>query len=225
MHHLTARVSLALLAVLTCSSCETISSAPKGSPRVELEVVVNLDATYSTKLTGSNPELLRAIADLAMTKADLGLRFYPVLSSQYGPKDPRPEYLLTVDVRDLDITFDHSTTQVEGGEPIIKIFIKQVDCAVSATLSKRRATGPALVVGRSEGKGSTVVASSNTESKTSYPVNRQGADKQPLVLLHTDLVLTTEKGLLQALSGLLSPVDREMSLRGAPHEAQPATPK
>ena len=219
MNHSHARLA-ALLAALACASCETIDQAPKGSPRVELEVTVNVDASYSGKLAGVGDDLARAIADLVLTKADLGLRFYPVLSRQYGPKDARPEYLLIVDVRDLDVQLQQQTAPRDGSEPQVEASIKQLDCWVTATLSKRRTTGPALLVGRSESKGSAIVANDQSAAaKQTYTLKRANAEKPAPPLLHTDLVRATEKGLGSALTGLLIPVDRELALRhgaGAP---------
>lgn len=228
MNRSIACVSLAFAAVAACTG---VSTAPTGSPRVEVEVTVNMDPSFTRKLPEAGADLTRAVVAMVMTQADLGLRFYPVLSSDYGPNDTRPEYLLSVDVTDLDVAVDRPmTTATPGAPPVAGTpVIRQVDCVVTTTVSKRRTAGPALMVGRSTGRG-TVSATTTTTTegtdRTAYTLTRTD-DQQPAVtLLHTDLMKATEKGLTLALAELVKPVDRELGPRtvGSTHPSA-ATPR
>ena len=111
MNNIIVRGSVALAATLFFTSCADIPRAPAGSPRVELEVQIKLDDTYTSQLQGAGSELLEAVADVVLAKADVGLRFYPVLSQNYGRKDPRPDYVMAIEVRDLEICYGHRTIQ------------------------------------------------------------------------------------------------------------------
>ena len=217
--HVPVTRGVVVLTALVLSSCETMTTAPAGLPRVELEVTVNVREGYSGKLMVAGPELTRAVADVVLARSDLGLRFYPVLSTQYGPKDPRPEYQLTVDVLDLALHIDHRTTRVEGSEPQITPVITQLDSSIAATLMRRRPVGPPLVVGRAEGKGLTSVETSSAPgTKETYAVTRDG--KQPRNVGRDVVLQVTDRGVTQALTALVGPVDRELALRAA----APSTP-
>jgi hypothetical protein len=209
-------VSLSLVAAF--ASCTGLSTAPTGSPRVETEVVVNMDPSFTRKLPAAGADLTRAIVALVMSRADLGLRFYPVLSSSYGPKDPRPEYLLTVDVADLDVAVERPMTQTAGSPPVAGTpFVRQIDCVVTTTVAKRRTTGPALTVGRSTGRGTVTATTTTAEGadRTTYTLPKTDDQQPALTVLHVDLMKATEMGLKMALTELVKPVDREFAPRAA----------
>jgi hypothetical protein len=208
-------VSLALAAALALTACEGVTTAPMGMPRVEVEVTVQMDPSFTRKLPDAGDDLTRAIVDMVMTQADLGLRFYPVLTKSYGPKDTRPEYQLAVEVTNLDVAVDRPVTSTNGGPPVAGTpWIRQVDCTVTTTISKRRPTGPALMVGRSTGRGS-VTATTTTDGSdhTAYTLTRTDDQSTTVSLLHIDLMHATQKGLELALGQLVKPVDRELGPR------------
>ena len=222
MNKTIARGSVALVATLFFTSCTDIPRAPAGSPRVELEVQIKLDDTYTGQLQGAGPELLEAVADVVLAKADVGLRFYPVLSQNYGRRDPHPDYVMTVEVRDLEIRYGHRTLSDKGKEPTLETFVDKLDCSVSATITKRRAQGPSLTVGHFDGAGSITVGEHRSDDSQSYEVKR-AEGKGAMTVARSDLLRATERGLGRALKGLITPIDRELSFRDM-HE-QPASPK
>jgi hypothetical protein len=119
----------------------------------------------------------------------------------------------------------HNTLRAEGTEPVTTPVVKQLECVVSATLTKRRPAGPALVVGRVDGKGlSMVMNDGSSEPKTFYTENRTGSDAQPLLVPRANLMQTTERGLTRALTGLVAPVDRELAMRSKPATTAAGTP-
>ena len=215
MNRSIASVSLAFAAALALGACEGVSTAPAGSPRVEVEVTVNVDPSFARKLPDAGEDLTRAIVAQVMTQADLGLRFYPVLSRAYGPKDARPEYQLGVDVTDLDVAIDRPMTSTNGGPPVPGTpWVRQVDCTVTTTITRRRQSGPALTVGRSTGRGS-VLASTATDGgdRTAYTMTCTDDKSASVSLRHADLMHATQKGLELALGQLVKPVDREFGPR------------
>ena len=229
MDSLFARVVLVLLPAFSFCACDVVPKAPQGSPRVEVEVTVSLDDSYGKKLKDVGAELGSAIADMVLSRADLGLRFYPVPSAQYQPNDPRPEYLMSVEVGSLDIILDHRTVQMTGTEPAVVTVVSEIGCTATATVTKRRANGPPLMVGRTTGRCSWSASTSpdtpSPEPRVSYVLNRENSDKQPLMLPADDLLRAAEKGVASAFSSLVVPVDRELSLRGPNRAAQAAEPQ
>lgn len=225
MNNTIARGSVALAAILFFTCCADIPRAPAGSPRVELEVQIKLDDSYTGQLRGAGPELLEAVADVVLAKADVGLRFYPVLSQNYGRQDPRPDYVMTVEVRELEIGYGHRTLSKKGEEPVLETFVDKLDCSVSATITKRRKQGPSLTVGHFDGEGSTTVVAHEGQAhgdSHSYEVKRD-EDKSALTVARSDLLRATDRGLGKALKGLITPVDRELSFRN--QAEQPASPQ
>jgi hypothetical protein len=189
---------------------------------VELEVDVKLDESYTGALRDAGPELLEAVADVVLLQADLGLRFYPVLAQNYGRSDPRPDYVMNVDVRDLQIGYGHRTVSEKGQEPKLETFVEDLTCSVSATVTKRRAKGPSLTVGHFEGSGTVPVGAEPAADALSYEVLRED-DKPALSVQRSHLLEVAERGLGRALKGLIAPVDRELGLHS--QTEQPATPK
>ncbi len=205
----------ALLAWLFCPSCQTVSSAPEGSPRLELEVVVDVDPSYAGKLQVTGEDFTRSVRDLVLSKADVGMRFYPVLSTQYQPKDPRPEYLMTVRVEDLDVALEHRTITKVDADPVVETFVKHVGCAVSTELTKRRKTGPPLTVGRANGRGTTVVTGGEKETREPTCMLKRETGKPELTVSRADLLQGIGLALDRALVEVVASADREVSIRGA----------
>ena len=89
------------------------------------------------QVLGDRQPLTRRIEDAVLSRADLGLRFYPVLARQYASGSHHPEYLMTIDVRALDFDIDHRTITHPDSDPVIETFVRQVDCSVATSASTR----------------------------------------------------------------------------------------
>lgn len=225
--HAALGLSAALTAALSCPSCQTMSTAPRGSPRVEVEVSVALDESFTAKLekAAADDAVARAVVEQVLAQADLGLRFYPVLARDYGPRDQRPEYALAVSIADLEAKFAHRTVQPVGSDPVVETSVQSLACAVSTVLTKRRAEGqgPALTVARGTGRGETVAASGAPGDEPAVAVSRAAANEAPVSCRRADLVLATRRALDRALADLVPAVDRELALSSGHGEA-PAAP-
>src|SRR5688572_22233659 len=101
-----ALATLGLAAVLGLSGCQDMTTfvtgehfpkAPENTRRIEVELVVDVDPAMWGDLV-DHGELEARIVEQVQTVADLGMRFYPVLSGEYGEGDSRPEHVLTVRV-------------------------------------------------------------------------------------------------------------------------------
>ncbi|MEM7205830.1 MAG: hypothetical protein AAF628_36590 [Planctomycetota bacterium] len=195
---------------LFAAACSTIPMAPKGSDRVELEVAIELGKGFRDKLQVDEPEIERRIAEQALGHADLGLRFYPVLTKDYESDNNRPEFLLTIEVRDLDVELGKRTVHREERDPEVQTFVERLDCAVSTLLVKRRKTGPPLTVAHTTGRGA-------AQPTGRAPGGAKEAETRApeMTVLIDDVLRAADGGLRQALGGLIIPVDRELSLRQA----------
>ncbi len=212
-------LSVALVATLF-ASCQGISKAPKGSARMELEVVVQVDPSFTGKLQGADQELTQAITDQVLSKADLGLRFYPVLTSAYDEGDPRPEYVMTVQIQDLNIGLDHRTIKHKDAEPTIETSVKNVACVAAVSMEKVRSSGPNLTVGSASGKGQKSASKvGEGETPASYAMVRdEGA--QPLNVTRADLLAAVDSATDRAMKGIIDPVDREITMKGADEHSE-----
>ena len=63
-------------------------------------------------------ELEAKFDELVLDQADVGMRFYPVLSGLYENDRQRPPYLLKVSARDLEVEYEHKTKKGEEGEEL-----------------------------------------------------------------------------------------------------------
>jgi len=212
----TARI-LAAVAPLALS-CQSIPMASRDAPRVELEVEVRIDDSYAQQLADLDDAFRREVEATVLAQADLGLRFYPVLSTDYAADDARPTYLMTVDIGDLTLRLDHAMKPVEGAEPVVETYVRSIDCRVSVTLVKRRDSGPALTVGRGEG-GGLRSAARHAEAATGpgYTVRGQAEGQPELPLARSDLLQSIGWALGRALPELVRPADREFAAVTAPH--------
>ena len=90
-------VATALAAALCSGACQDVHTfvtgeqfvaPPEESPRVEVELVVEVPDAFYDALEGEDrDELEQAIAERVLSLADLGMRFYPVPTSEYGGGD------------------------------------------------------------------------------------------------------------------------------------------
>ena len=217
---------IALVAILS-ASCQEITTAPEGSPRMEMEVAVAVQESSLSGLEGVNAKDFTTVAtDVVVNRSDLGMRFYPVLSKDYARKDQRPEYLMTVDVKELIVGLEHTTVNQKEGDPIVVTSVKQIDCVVSAKLVKRRDSGPDLTVGVAEGKGAARVRPDpEVVAEVSYVVKREAPEEgeapEPLNVSRADLLAAMDSAVAAAYRGLVAAVDREISAgTGPPAESK-----
>jgi hypothetical protein len=194
------------------SACQGISKPPKGTPRLELEVAVRLDESYTSKIGRLDEALTRRVEEAVLSRADLGLRFYPVLARQYTSGSHHPEYLMTVEVRALGYDIDHRTVKPAEGDPVIESFVREVRCSVATTIEKRRQGAPALTVGRVEQTGSADCERNPPPQAARYALEREVGTEPALEVTADDLVRAIDRALNRAMSALVGPVDRELAL-------------
>ena len=219
--HISHAVGIALLAVLGTSACQGISQPPKGTPRLEVEVTVRLDESYTSKFVRIDDALTRRVEEAVLSRADLGLRFYPVLARQYAAGSHHPEYLMTVEVRSLGYDIDHRTVTHPDSDPVIETFVRQVDCNVATTIEKRRQGAPPLTVGRAEQVGTADTEHNPSAQSPRYALKRDAGTEAPLEVTADDLVRAIDRALSRDMSALVAPVDRELALVGGTAPEQP----
>jgi hypothetical protein len=141
----------AALACVACGillGCKDIPRAKSGLPRVEVEVAVTLDDSFAEKLEGVDDQFRKAVTDAVLSEANVGLRFYPVLTDQYSEGQARPPYLMSVQLRGLGLEVDEARQTKKDGETARLRWISRVSCSAETTLEKRREDGPPLMVDR-----------------------------------------------------------------------------
>ncbi len=91
-------LSTLLLALLGFSSCESIQTAPKGSPRIEVAVVYRVEESFFSPFTDAiDKKGVQALLQEAVHPlANIGLRFYAIPADQYGKGQKWPDYIMTV---------------------------------------------------------------------------------------------------------------------------------
>jgi len=224
--------ALALVALtlgLGSASCQDVHAfvtgekffkAPKGSPRVEVELVVKVQDSFyqSLEVPGGTAELDRAIADRVLALADVGMRFYPILSSEYGKKAGRPEHIMLVTVEDLVVNTQNRMVEEKGAEPRIDSSVQSLDCTASTSVEKRRGEGPPLVVGASPGTGHSRVKSGSegAETSTTYRLKRDSAEGPDLYVSKEDILASVEKAVVSGLREVVEAVDRDLGAEDAP---------
>ena len=197
--------------LLLPAACQGISRAPEGSPRVELEVVVNIDDQFLGALEGADvhSKLVRSVEETILSLADAGLRFYPVPSSAYG-KGQSAEYVMTVDVRELDIQLDHEMIE-NGDDASIETRVDWVVCKVAASIERRRADRPSLIVGRSTATAGVRAESRPEVLATEAGYSKSGSPDKPLKVTEQDILDGVERSFTKALRALAVAIDREFS--------------
>jgi len=189
------------------AGCQTISNAPSGQPRVELEIAVEIEPQFQQALPGADHALAAQIAGAVLAEADVGLRFYPVASGDYSEGQTRPPYLMTVRVASLD--FEVSEREREG-EVLADVDV--VRAGVDVTLQKRRDNGPALLVAtadtsvRRRPPGDT---QSEGAVEASYSIRRDGT--APARVAGKEIVAAVSKATREAFGRMIPAIDREFA--------------
>ncbi len=207
--------TLLALAALPLTSCNSIRNAPKGAPRLEVEVVYEIDDAFYSPFDASadREQIAQAVREAIEPYADVGLRFYATPSETYGDDANRPTFLMTV--RALGIEPERSLDVKEGrpelGEaPMIQARLRRVTCAVSAKLEKRRESGPRLTVGDVKGVGQAKPASEDVSS--AIPLKKHSNESNQTHLTDRMLRQSVSTAAIQAFALLQKPVDRELML-------------
>ncbi len=203
-------------AVPLLAACQGIRSAPEGSPRVEVEVVLAVGGEFFAPLEDDvdHDEILDLIHDTAIDHADVGLRFYPVRSSDYGKDDARPPYLMVLLIQDLDVEMDHRLVEAEDAEPWIETGVRAVKCTAYAEVNKRRTNGPPLVVGSAQKTGDARMpgADEPIAVEASFPLRYVPQCGDKLRIPREVLIDAVDEALVGALAGLQKPIDREFAI-------------
>lgn len=216
---------LATLLVLV-GGCQDLNSlvtgekfllAPKGSPRVEVEVDFVVHESFFAPLEGVDREALAMeMEEVVLSLAELGLRFYPVPAKAYATGDARPERRMLVEVGELELAVDEKTIEEEGQPLRIVARVAGVTCLVRARVEKRRTGGPALVVGSGEATGR-VRPGPLAADLTGVPtcaVRAAVAGHENLRVEEQDLLEAFEEGAVDALRSVVKAVDRELAADG-----------
>ena len=201
------------LALLALPSCESITGVvPKGTPRVEVELAVLVEESFLDALVDvdMDSELVAAVKQAVLEKADFGLRFYATPSESYGAGDRRPPYLMTVELDALSVVFDHEMIEKEEEEPRIETSVDEIHCSVSASVERRREDAPSLVVARSSAAGrvSAERSSEVIEAEPGYTPVLDGAAPK---VLRKDIVRAVHAAMHKALAAMRTPIDREFA--------------
>lgn len=205
--------SLILPLALAATGCQSIKAAPEGSPRVEVELVIEVDeAVYDPFAAEVDRDQLRHLVEEAILPlADVGLRFYPVPSSAYEDGDKRPEYALTILVQRFDVTLDHKLIETEGQAPFIQTTMEHADATATATFERRREHAPPLIVGREQADGKTQI---RTEETGDLLLRHETQTGEQILLPHSAFSAAIEEAVERALGVLQKPIDREFQVPG-----------
>ena len=199
-----------VLPLALAAGCQSIKSAPEGSPRVEVELVVQVDpAVYDPFAEEvSRDELRGLVEDAVVPLADVGLRFYPVPSDAYEDDDKRPEYALTIQVQRFDVVLNHKMIEKEGQPPVIETLLEQGNSTATAVFERRRENAPPLLVGRTQSVGDEKIRSEETGDLLLRHETQTG---EKILIPHTAFQAAIKEAVMKALGELQKPIDREFT--------------
>jgi hypothetical protein len=206
---------LVLPLALPSLACQSIKAAPEGSPRVEVELAVEVDpAVYDPFAEEVDRAQLRAlIEDTVLPLSDVGLRFYPVPTEAYQDGDVHPEYALTIHVQRFDVLLEHKLIEVEGQAPFIRTTLEQADAHSSVVFERRREGAPPLLVGSAQGAGDAKVVPEETGDLL---LRHETQDGESILLPHASFTHAIEESVEKALGLLQKPIDREFQAPAPP---------
>ena len=198
------------LSLFFLASCETLTGvAPKGTRRVEVELAVRLDG-LGDALVNVDPVLVEEIKTAALEEADLGLRFYPSLTEEYGESDQHPPYLMTVNVDSLDVKLRHGLTEVEEGEPEVWSEVDELVGTVSTSVERRRSNGPPLRVAAASAVAEVDAERDAERIESEIGYNSKLSGESPKVL-KKDIVRAVRRALQRSLKDMRTAIDREFT--------------
>ena len=119
---------------------------------------------------------------------------------------------MVIELCELDVTVEEQTIEEEGQPMRIIGNVERVGCSVTARVEKRRANGPALIVGTGEGVGRTRVqeADGGFAGQASFDVSRDAVGHSGLRVSRQDVLDAFEDGAVDALRAVVKAVDREL---------------
>jgi hypothetical protein len=201
---------LATLSLLL-AACESVTGvSPKDTPRVEIELAVVVERPFVEPLQDADDGLRELVHDAVLSEADMGLRFYPTPSSAYREGDTRPEYLMMIELAELRLDFDYETVKNDGEEPYVLTTIEELESSVNASIVRRRADGPDLVVARTSASAK-VSAQSDPERIAASPGYRPRGESDEVKVLESDIRRSVATATAKALKAMRTPVDREFA--------------
>ncbi len=199
---------------LFLGACSGIPQASEETHRTELEVAVRVDPSVSA-LLGQPDDLdsiRRIVSGAILSLADVGLRFYPVLSDSYQESDQRPEYLLTVEIQALRALLDSRVVPASPEVPGVGSSLENLACAAVATFERRRSEGPSLIVKQAHGRGDTSVSEASAVLTSEHAFRlRPGSGESSPTFSAGELDLAVRQAVRNALSMLVEPIDRELA--------------
>lgn len=202
---------IGLVLTLLLTSCESLTGvSPKGTPRVETELAVVVAPDFQNPLVDVDESLLGAMKQVVVKEADVGLRFYPVLSEDYAPEHARPPYLLTVELTALELSYREAKSAVPEGSPDRATLVDEIAFTVAAKLTRRRQEGPPLLVGSSVGSAS-VRAHQKLNELEGQPVYATEGSRSAPYVLRADVLDALDASVEKALKALRAPIDRELA--------------
>ncbi len=207
------------LAFLAATACEAVTGvAPADTPRIETElvVVVNRDFLAAFDDVEMSSELVHEVKELIRSQADLGLRFYAMPAESYGEGHVRPPHLMTVTIDSLDVVLEEELIEEEGASPRFEVRVDELVCTVSASLVRRRADAPALVIAEAT-ESRNIGAENDPEELLAEPGYAPSADRS-LKVLHRDVVRAADGAVNRALKAMRTPIDREFRPEAPPEE-------
>ncbi len=232
MNRLTAALTFgcfAGLAPLICTGCKNIPQAKGDLPRVEVEVAVTMDDTFTDSLQSVDATFKKAIVSEVLAKSDVGLRFYPVLSEQYADDHAHPPYLMIIDLRNLHITVSEETKKIGEGDAAttqIHRWVSRVQMTAMTNLNKRRDNAPPLTVSSQKGTATVSMkwlrAGQSVADGTVVKETRVGAtgaaaaeasgkkDDEPAESTKADSKAVETKAVMVARSRILDAVDKTL---------------
>jgi len=212
--HFFTRLQLATpLAAALLAACTSIPEAPEGAPRVEVELALEIEDRFVEPLAVEDKQVIAAtFHEAVLDDADVGMRFYPVLSELYEDDSQRPPYLLKVVARDLEVQYDFKTEKgAEGEEPRVVTELAGLRCNVTATLERRRQGRPALPVARGQKEVQWSVDDPDAGVDT-FPLKPIAEGEGGLSVAQDDVMEGVDRAVTAALRQLVHSVDRELAL-------------
>lgn len=218
-------------------SCESIQTAPKGSARIEVQVVYEVDESFYSPFVKdvNRGAIQRILEESVQPLADIGMRFYAIPSSNYEKDQTTPDYVMTI--RAVDCTPDLRVTKTKKQVPIedehaekkdgdkkedgkkekpktkevitIKANLYSVSCKLDVKLQKRRIDAPALIVGNTKGTGSS--SKGNEDKSLRLGLHKKADEENDSELTEKMLQSAFAGAASRAFGELQKPIDRELA--------------
>lgn len=204
---------------LPALACQDIKTAPEGSPRVEVELVIDVDAAVYDPFAEDvdRAQLRGLIEDVVLPLSDVGLRFYPVPTEAYKDGDVHPEYALTIHVQRFNAVLEHNLVEADGQAPWIRTTLERTDAQSYVVFERRRDGAPPLLVGSAQAEGDAKVAPEETGELLLRHETQAG---EKILLPHSAFSQAIQESVEKALALLQKPIDREFMLPAAPAPAR-----